>query len=314
MLTKDSADLAQKKLLSDVLGDVSSYVSKGEVATYIPALAKVPLNKLAIATADYRGIESSAGDFGEKFSIQSISKMFTLSFVLGSGLGRKVWQRVGREPSGDPFNSIMLLEGEKGIPRNPFINAGALVIADILCTATKGQDPVVPLLAMLTNLVGEPVYIDLDVADSEERSGYKNKALANFLKSYGNLENDVDEVLDLYFKQCSIAMNTTQLARAARFLAFDGVDPLTQNKIITAEDARRVNALMLMAGTYDAAGAFAFEIGIPCKSGVGGGIIGVVPDSTTVCVWSPGLDATGNSLAGRAALASFVARSGLSVF
>ena len=314
MIAEDPTEVAQRRLLIEVLGDVSPFLTKGKVASYIPALENVPISKLAIATADLEDVEAAAGDFEEKFSIQSISKLFTLSYALGSGLGSKVWNRVGREPSGDPFNSIVLLERENGVPRNPFINAGAIVIADILCSAIQNEDPITSLLKLLSNLCGESIDYDPEVAASEAATGFKNKALVNFLKSFGNLENDVNRVLDLYFKQCSIAMTAKQLARATRYLANDGVDPKAGKKVISAEDTRRINALMLMSGTYDAAGAFAFEIGIPCKSGVGGGIVGIVPDSVSICVWSPGLDSTGNSLAGRAALSSFVARSGLSVF
>lgn len=288
---------------------------EGRVATYIPALAAVPAERLAAAawrTGSDPSRIAGAGDADEAFSIQSIAKVFTLTLALQRGLADRIWARIGREPSGDPFNSIVLLEREQGVPRNPFINAGAIVVADVLAEAL--DDPIDELLGLLSGLVGAPVEVDAAVAESEADTGFRNRSLANLMKSFGNMNGDLDRVLDVYFRQSSVAMSARQLVTATRFLANDGIDPATGQQVLAPLDARRVNALMLMAGTYDAAGEFAYEIGLPCKSGVGGGIVGVVPDQAAVCVWSPGLDATGNSLAGRAALARFVERSGLTMF
>lgn len=290
----------------------------GTVADYIPALADVPPDRLALAVAPSADLGEVAdpvlavGASDEAFSIQSISKVFTLTLALQRNHRAQLWDRVGREPSGDPFNSIVLLEREEGVPRNPFINAGAIVVADVL--AGVGGDPIGALRGLVSELAGAEIAVDERVAASEAATGYRNRSLANLMRSFGNLDGDVEEVLDVYFRQCSLAMTARQLARATRFLANDGVDPGTGRAVLDPLDARRINALMLMAGTYDAAGAFAYEIGIPCKSGVGGGIVGIVPDRVSVCAWSPALDATGNSLAGRAMLASFVTRAGLSVF
>ncbi len=301
---------------------VRPLTAHGAVATYIPALAAVPPHQLGLAVwAGGRDRAAAAagpaevlgaGDTDVAFSIQSISKVFGLALALRHGGVDRLWARVGREPSGDPFNSIALLEREHGVPRNPFINAGAIVVADLLCTLRP--DPVGDLVAFVSELTGEAVAVDAVVAASEAATGFRNRALANMIRSFGNLDNDVEAVLDVYFRQCSLAMTARQLARAVRFLANDGVDPATGDAVLRPTEARHVNALMLMAGTYDAAGAFAYEIGIPCKSGVGGGIVGVVPDRATVCAWSPALDTTGNSLAARAALAALVARTGLTVF
>lgn len=301
------------EMLDQVLGDVAGLTGSGQVATYIPALARVPRRKLAVSTADIGGSVHGSGNYEEKFSIQSIHKIFSLTVALAQSPGSDLWERVWREPSGDPFNSVVLLERENGVPRNPLINAGAIVVADLLIELLR-EDPVGTVCEMLSELSGSQVEVDSEVADSEAETGFRNRSLANLLKSYGNLTNEVEVALDVYFRLSGIAMTTAELATATRFLANDGVDPISGKQILSAQDARRVNSLMLMAGTYDAAGAFAYEIGIPCKSGVGGGIVGVVPEVTSVCVWSPGLDETGNSLAGRAALASFVKRSGLSVF
>jgi len=203
------------------------------------------------------------------------------------------------------------LESERGIPRNPFINAGAIAVADRL--VSQG-DAKTELLALLGRLCGEAVHIDAEVARSEADTGFRNTALANFMKGFGTLDNDVATVLDVYFNQCAIAMSCEQVACAAGYLCRDGRHPLAGTPVLSEAQTRRVNALMLTCGTYDAAGEFAFRIGLPCKSGVGGGIVAVVPDRLSLCVWSPALDPTGNSLLGRRALELFVAKTGLSVF
>jgi glutaminase len=283
----------------------------GTVASYIPALARVPAQQFGIALRTCRGDEASAGDAAMPFSIQSISKLFTLTLAMRH-LGDALWERIGREPSGNPFNSLVQLESEHGKPRNPFINAGAIAVADrLLCDG----DAKAELLALMESLCGEPIGFDAEVAASEAATGYRNYALANFMKSFGKLDNAVESVLDLYFHQCALRMSCVQLARAAGFLCRDGRHPRGGEADITTErHTRRINALMLTCGTYDAAGDVAFSIGLPCKSGVGGGIVAVVPDQLTLCVWSPALDATGNSLLGRKALELFVAKTGLSVF
>ncbi len=284
--------------------------TEGTVATYIPALARVSPQQFGIALRTCDGQEAAAGDSATPFSIQSMSKVFSLTLAMHS-LGETLWQRIGREPSGSPFNSLVQLETERGIPRNPFINAGAIAVADRLLSQ---GDAKIAMLTLLSSLCGEVIYIDPEVANSEADTGFRNAALANFMKGFGTLDNEISQVLDVYFNQCAIRMNCTQMARAAGYLCRDGAHPYGGPQVITAAQARRVNALMLTCGTYDAAGEFAFRIGLPCKSGVGGGIVAVVPDTLSLCVWSPALDATGNSYLGRTALELFVAKTGLSVF
>jgi len=283
---------------------------QGHVASYIPALARVRGDQFGIALVTRDGIEATAGDADTLFSIQSVSKVFSLTLCL-QGIGEELWQRVGLEPSGNPFNSLVQLESEQGKPRNPFINAGAIVIADgLVGLGCSDRD----LVAMLSDLSGEPVDIDEEVAASEAESGFRNQALAYFMKSFGRIQHDVPRVLDLYFRQCAIRMNCRQLARAAGYLCRDGAHPKGGPAVVNDRLARRINALMLTCGTYDMAGEFAFRIGLPCKSGVGGGIVAVIPDKLTLCVWSPALDTSGNSWLGMKALEMFVARTGLSVF
>lgn len=285
----------------------------GTVASYIPALARVPAAQFGIALRTRDGQEAAAGDAGRPFSIQSVSKLFTLTLAM-QHLGEDLWERIGREPSGNPFNSLVQLEHEQGKPRNPFINAGAIAVADRLLTL-RGHEAKTDLREFMGSLAGEPVDFDGEVAASEAATGFRNHALANFMKGFGKLDNDVAAVLDLYFHQCALSMSCVQLARAAGYLCRDGVHPWAAGvNLLTEQQARRINSLMLTCGTYDAAGEFAFRIGLPCKSGVGGGIVAVVPDRLTLAVWSPALDATGNSLLGMRALELFVARTGLSVF
>ncbi|RYZ12425.1 MAG: glutaminase [Comamonadaceae bacterium] len=285
--------------------------ASGTVASYIPALARVPAAQFGIALRTCRGEEASAGDAAVPFSIQSVSKLFTLTMAM-QRLGETLWERIGREPSGNPFNSLVQLESEHGKPRNPFINAGAIAVADRLLDA---GDAKAELLAFMSSLADEPIDFDLEVAASEAATGFRNVALANFMKSFGKIDHDVSSVLDLYFHQCAIRMNCIQLARATGFLARDGAHPFDDRAEVTTErQARRINALMLTCGSYDAAGDVAFSIGLPCKSGVGGGVVAVVPDELTLCVWSPALDASGNSVLGMKALELFVAKTGLSVF
>lgn len=298
-------------LLEEIIATLRPELGRaGEVASYIPALARVPAAQLGIALRTREGEEAHAGDSTTPFSIQSISKLFTLALGMRQ-LGEALWERIGREPSGNAFNSLVQLESEQGLPRNPFINAGAIAVTDRLVSVLDAK---AGLLALLSSLCGEPVHFDEEVAASEAATGFRNVALANFMKSFGRIDNDVGAVLDVYFHACAIRMSCLQLARAAAFLCKDGAHPFAGPRLLTERQTRRVNALMLTCGTYDAAGEFAFRIGLPCKSGVGGGIVAVVPDRLTLCVWSPALEPSGNSMLGMKALELFTARTGLSIF
>ncbi len=298
-------------VIARIAEEVKPLFARGRVADYIPALACVPRDKFGIAVHTVDGDRAVAGDAMESFSIQSISKLFTLTLALRH-VGDKLWKRVGREPSGSAFNSLVQLEYEHGIPRNPFINAGAHVVTDALLKEKPGAKDT--LLDFMRALSGDQaIGYDEIVAQSEAETGFRNRALANFLKAEGNLIGAVDDVLDVYFHQCALAMTCADLARAALFLARDGKDA-EGTRIVSSAQSKRINALMLTCGTYDAAGDIAYRIGIPAKSGVGGGIVGVVPGRLAIAVWSPSLDKGGNSLAGVRALELFTIRTGLSVF
>lgn len=299
-------------LIDGVYSDVQPYFGRGKVADYIPALARVRPDQLGIALQTLDGQTAAAGDSEIRFSIQSISKTFSLALAFALE-GNDLWKRVGVEPSGNPFNSLIQLEFENGKPRNPFINAGALVVTDVLCR--HYDDPKSVILNFIRSLAGEnSIHFDDEVAASEKTTGFRNQSLAWFLKSCGNLHSDVDTVLDVYFHQCSIAMNCRELSRAFLFLANHGVHPYTGEALLTRSQAKRLNAILLTCGFYDQAGEFAFRVGMPGKSGVGGGVAAFIPGELAIAVWSPELNEYGNSVVGMQALEWFTTRTGRSIF
>lgn len=287
-------------ILEQIHRDIEPWRTAGRVANYIPELAKVPAERFGIAVVTVGGDVFKVGDADIRFSIQSVSKLFacTLAFQL---LGDELWERVGREPSGTAFNSLVQLETERGKPRNPFINAGALVVTDILCRRFVGAETA--LVQFMRRLTGvKDIDYNLRVAQSELEHAQRNRAMAHFIASFGNLQMPPEIVVDAYCRQCAIEMNCVELATAALFLANGGIAPVSGERILDRSSAKRLSALMLTCGTYDAAGDFVYRVGLPAKSGVGGGIVAVLPGEMAVCVWSPGLDANGNSLAGTLAL------------
>ena len=298
-------------MLKSILKDVKPLIGKGNVADYIPALAKVNNTQLGIAVCTLDGEVYHTGDALTQFSIQSISKVLSLSMALPL-YSEAIWKRVDVEPSGNPFNHLSLLELENGIPRNPLINAGAIVIADVLVSHLK--NPKQDFLNYVRDLANDQsIDYNYKVAASEKLTGYTNYAAANLLKAYNNLDNDVDEVLDFYFHQCSLEMNCQQLSNAFYLFANHGIS-LQQKQYLTPSRAKRINAIMLTCGFYDEAGEFAFEVGLPGKSGVGGGIVSLLPNHFTIAVWSPGLNEKGNSLLGMQALEQFTTKTKLSIF
>ncbi|MFJ2187296.1 glutaminase [Kitasatospora sp. NPDC087861] len=284
---------------------------QGHVADYIPALATVEPDAFGMAVATVDGELYGIGDWERPFSVQSVSKLFTLALAMAHG-GDTVWRGVGREPSGNPFNSLVQLESEHGIPRNPFINAGALVVTDRLQTMTG--DAAGAVRAFLRRESGNPL-IDTDpvVAASEADHGHRNAALAHFIASHGNLENPVETVLDHYYAHCAVSASCRDLVLAGSFLARYGVRA-DGTRLMSRSEAKRVNAVLLTCGTYDAAGEFAFRVGLPGKSGVGGGVLAILPGRAAVCAWGPRLDQAGNSVAAVTALDTLTTLSGCSIF
>lgn len=298
-------------ILDDIVRRHRPRLETGSSPANIPFLAAVPFDRFGIAVATASGQVFSSGDANVPFSIQSISKVFTLAMALAGDGSGTLWSRVLREPSGTSFNSLVQLEVEHGIPRNPFINAGALVVTDHLMEETS--DGATQLLRFLTAQAGSTgPFIDEAAAASELASSSRNLALAHFLKDFGNLRQTAESVVENYVRQCSINMTCVEVARAGLFLARDGQGTL--GRVLSRSDAKRVGSIMLTCGMYDAAGEFAYRVGLPGKSGVGGGILVIVPGECAVCVWSPRLDPKGNSLAGTAALADLSDFTGWSVF
>lgn len=300
------------ELLQEVLDQVRPLTHQGKVADYIPALAEVAADHLGIAVCLRDGTLYQAGDAETRFSIQSISKALSLTVALTRYDDSEIWQRVGKEPSGQPFNSLVQLELEQGKPRNPFINAGALVICDLL--ETRLTAPRQRMLEIVRQLSQQPdINYDRHVARSEFEHSARNAAIAWLMKSFGNFDNDVTSVMQTYFHYCSLSMNCIELARSFVYLANQGLT-LDGSRMITPRQARQINALMITSGMYDGAGEFAWRVGMPAKSGVGGGIIAVIPGEMSIAVWSPGLDSAGNSLAGTAALECLTDKLGRSIF
>jgi glutaminase len=300
-----------ERLLHRIVAEIAPSIGAGRVADYIPALAEVDPGLFGMAVATAEGGLYGVGDWQTPMSIQSVSKVFSLALVLERE-GEQIWRRVGREPSGDPFNSLLQLEHDRGIPRNPFVNAGALVVTDRLLTLTGDARG-----AVLGFLQAETASKSVDfapaVAASEAEHGHRNAALAHLIADYGNLENTVEAVLEHYQWQCSIMMTCAELAQAGLFLVRHGVAS-DGSRLLSRSDAKRLNAALLTCGTYDSAGEVAYRVGLPAKSGVGGAILAVVPNRCALAVWGPGLDDSGNSVAGIAALDAFTTSTGWSVF
>lgn len=304
-----------QKILEEIHNEIQPLLGEGKVADYIPALAKVDPMQFAMAITCHDGNVYSVGCDETFFSIQSISKVFTFTLALHF-YGKDLYSRVWREPSGNPFNSLVQLEYEAGIPRNPFINAGAIVVTDSLITHYKGAEKTLGAILSFIREISDDTNIDVNekVARSEMQHRFRNAALANLMKSFENMDNNVSDVLRTYFKHCSVEMNVKELSRSMLYLANGGTDPLTNKTFITPQQAKRINAVMLTCGHYDASGDFAFRVGLPGKSGVGGGIIAVVPGKMSIAVFSPALNEQGNSLAGTKALELFTTKTGLSIF
>ncbi len=299
-------------ILNTIHSQVQPLIGKGRLPDYIPQLATVSPARFGMAVYTLDGGMYTVGDAAIKLSVQSISKLFTLTLAMQL-IGDKIWTRMGREPSGTPFNSLVQLEYEQGIPRNPFINAGALVVTDIILShLPNAKQTILDFVQVLSD--NDAIAFDLSVAQSEKAVGYRNVALANLIKSFGNMENDPVNVLDAYFHHCSLSMTCEDLAKAAMFLVNGGQLPWSGQQIVSARLAKYIKSLMLTCGTYDVVGDFAYRVGLPSKSGVGGGILAVMPGEFSVCVWSPCLNEAGNSLAGTKALELFTTLTRCSVF
>lgn len=300
------------EVLNEIVQEVSRDSNSGDVASYIPELASISPKKFGIHYYNINGDNTGQGDHLEKFSIQSIAKVLTLSLAFNLE-GDQLWKRVGVEPSGNAFNSLVQLEYEKGIPRNPLINAGAIVICDILISRLK--HPKEAFIAFVQKIAcNDTIQYNTKIAASEKSHGYRNSALINLMKSFGNIENEIEVVLDLYFHICSIEMSCKELSKTFLLFANNGTIPSTNEKIMSSSNSKRINAIMQTCGFYDEAGEFSFKVGLPGKSGVGGGIVAIHPHKYAVAVWSPRLNKKGNSYRGIRALELLTTKTELSIF
>jgi len=308
----DSEHLRQS--VDDIVARMGIIEQFGDAAEHIEGLADIETDRFGIAVVTVDGEMIVGGDADTAFPIQSISKVFSLTIALRA-FGDTVWKRVGREPSGDPFNSIVDLERHEGKPRNPFINPGAIVVVDMLLDLPKKHDGPRTVRDMLVAETGDKeIGVDRAVFDKEASSGFTNRAMANMCKAFDNLNHDVEAVMKPYVDQCALALSCRQLALAGRYLMRKQTGGGEPDGSDDARLARRVNAMMLTCGQYDGSGDFAFRVGLPAKSGVGGGILAIAPGVASVAVWSPTLDENGNSLLGTLALELLSEKMGWSVF
>lgn len=301
--------------LSQIIEEKRAWTQRGQVATYIPELGKANPNVLGVAVMDLQGNLLTAGDANYAFTIQSISKVLTLALALMEVGEDRVFSRVGKEPTGDPFNSIVKLETLRPArPLNPMINAGAIAVASLI-EGKDVEERFQRITRLIANLTGkEEVTYDRAVYLSEKATGHRNRALAYFMLNEGVIQGDVEEVLDLYFHQCSILLTVADLARIGAVFANNGCCVLTGKELVPARIARIIKTFMVTCGMYNSSGEFAIDVGIPAKSGVGGGILAAVPGRLGIGVVGPALDEKGNSIAGIRVLEALSEELNLSMF
>lgn len=304
--------MGYKEIIETVFQDINSINNNGDLADYIPELSKIDPEKFGVHISTLSNTSFGIGNYTEKFSIQSISKVLSLCFAYKM-LGRDIWKRLGVEPSGTSFNSLAQLEYDHGIPRNPFINAGAIVVSDILISHL--DNPKDDLLAFIKSLSkNKDINYSPKIAASEKSVGHRNMALCYLMKSFGNILNDPEDVLNLYFDFCSLELSCEHLSELFLFLSNNGKTVHDNTQILTKSQSKRINAIMQTCGFYNESGEFAYKVGLPAKSGVGGGIIAVHPNQYTIAVWSPKLNKKGNSYRGVRFLEKFTTRSEQSIF
>lgn len=301
-----------KKIIINTFQKINQIKDTGHLPTYIPELANIDAGKFGVHITTIDQNRFGIGDYKEKFSIQSISKVLSLSLAYQI-MGEKIWKRVDVEPSGTQFNSLIQLEADNGIPRNPFINAGAIVIADMLIGHLG--NPKEDFIRFVRNITNNPnINYSEEIASSEKKVGFRNVAICNFIKSYGNIDNNPDEVLDFYYDLCSIEMNCQEISDTFLFLSNNGLNPINKYRVLNKSQTKRMNALMQTCGFYDESGEFTFKVGVPGKSGVGGGIVAVHPDQYAIATWSPKLNKKGNSYKGMKFLETFTSETESSIF
>lgn len=303
-----------KKVLENIIEKNREWSKRGEVASYIPELAKANPNALGICVTTLDGEEYFAGDYDTKFTIQSISKVVTLMLAILDNGTEYVFSKIGMEPTESAFNSIVNLENNKQKkPLNPMINAGAIATVSLISGETA-EEKFNRILKFTRKITGnDTIDVNNNVYLCEKATGDRNRALAYFMKGNGIIQGDVEDILDVYFKACSMEVTCRDISRIGALLANAGV-LLNNERVISREACRIIKTIMVTCGMYDASGKFAVHIGIPAKSGVGGGIMAAVPRRMGIGVLGPSLDHKGNSIAGIKVLESLSQEFDLSIF
>ncbi|WP_408954948.1 glutaminase A [Natroniella sp. ANB-PHB2] len=308
---RDKKELNQ--ILKDTLKNNQDHYKKGELANYIPALTKVDPKAVGISMVDTKGKFYATGEYKKRFTIQSVSKPLTLMLAIMDNGIDSVFDKVGVEPTGDPFNSIIKLTGFAK-PYNPMINAGAIAVTSMIKGNDK-EDKFSRIIGFFRKLAkNDGLELNQEVYFSEKETGDRNRSLAYYMRDQEIITGNIEEIVDLYFKQCSIEVNCTDIANMAAVLANQGVDPVTKERIIPRKIARIVRTLMTTCGMYDKSGNFAIEVGLAAKSGVGGGIMAEVPERFGIGVYGPALDDKGNSIVGMKVLKELSQKLNLSIF
>jgi glutaminase len=304
-----------ENLLTRIINENKKYTNLGNVADYIPELKKANKEDLGVYIYTTDNEEYFAGDYNKKFSIQSISKIVTLMLALIENGEEYVFEKVGVEPTADSFNSIVSLETKNfHKPLNPMINSGAIAVISMI-SENKDEEPIDRILKFIRKITdNQDININEKIYLSEKETGHRNRALSYFMKSTNILEKNVEEVLDTYFKACSIEVTCKDIAKIASVLANGGILPWSKEKIIPRKVTRIIKTIMVTCGMYDASGEFAVSVGVPSKSGVGGGILSSVPSRMGIGVYGPALDSKGNSIGGIKVLEELSERLDLSIF
>jgi len=307
---------APSSLLPDLLNDLKNRyqpLTEGQVADYIPELARVDPGLFAISVMCVSGELHGAGDTDHRFTLQSVSKPFLFGLALEEHGREKVFARVGVEPSGDAFNSIIQLEMKSKRPHNPMINAGAIAVTDLVA-GTDPSDRLKKVLWALGRYMGRTPAVDMSVFVSERSTGHRNRAIAHLLRAFGMMGPDIEASLELYFQQCAVQADCRELATMAATLANGGLNPVTGERALPAEYVQDVLSVMFTSGMYDSSGEWAYTVGVPAKSGVSGAILMVRPGRLGAAVYSPRLDEHGHSVRGLKVCRELSERLGLSLF
>ncbi|HKX46608.1 MAG TPA: glutaminase A [Planctomycetota bacterium] len=305
-------DAQIKKALENALGR-GRKVSEGKNADYIPELAKVPAKLFGIALVTVDGKVFAVGDSDALFSIQSISKVFTMALVMQEKGEQAIADGVGVDATGQVFNSIVAIEQYRGHQMNPLVNPGAIATTGMVSGTTDG-DKWTKILATHNEFAGRSLTVNEPVYESEAATNQRNRAIAALMSAYGLIEDDPIMVTDVYTRQCSINVSAKDLAAMAATLANGGQNPVTRKQVLAGEHVPQVLAVMATAGLYDDSGIWLYKVGLPAKSGVGGGIIAVAPGKFGIAAFAPPLDAAGNSVRAQVAIEAVVNELGANLF